>query len=93
MIQPSKLVNVLTGLLLSITCAACGRAALTPPMRQDSEPRPFVLDAMNRVSQHGTSGPALDDLAGARALRRLTDDAGLQDARATRSGWAASDAR
>jgi hypothetical protein len=93
MTQPSRLTHVLAVLLLSLTCAACGRAAMTSQPRLDGERRAYAidLDETNRAWEHDTNGSAFEDPAGERALRQMTDDAGLQDVRATRSGWAASD--
>jgi DNA-binding IclR family transcriptional regulator len=85
-------INVLAGLLLSITCAACGRAALPSQPRPDVERRIFALDETHRATEHATDDAAFD-AAAERTLRRMPDDSGLQDARAMRSGWAASDAR
>ena len=89
MSKPSTLIHVLTGLLLSITCAACGRAAVISQHRQDGEMRTIALDETTRASD----GAPFEDPAGARALRRTTDDSSLEAARAARSGWAASEAR
>jgi len=88
----SKSFNVITGILLTISCAACGGAAMTPQLRRDAELRTIILDETPRAWMHDTNS-FFEDPASARALRLVTDDAGLQDTRATRSGWAASDAR
>ena len=91
--KPLNLINVLAGLLLSITCGACGRAAVTPQPRQDAELRATVLDVTDRASNRDTDGTRFEDPADARILRRTADDSSLEQARAARSGWAASGAR
>jgi hypothetical protein len=85
--------EILTLLLLSIMSTACGRVALTPQLRQDSELRTFVIGMRNVAPARAADESELDGPAGTRLVRRPADDSSIEDARATRSGWAASEGR
>jgi hypothetical protein len=91
--KPFHLTSVFTALLLSITCAACGRAAVTPQLRQYGELRTAVRDMTDPGSRQVQDGSQFEDPAGARVLRQSAQDSSLSEARAARSGWAAADAR
>ena len=81
--------TILTGLLLSLPCTACGRVALTPQLQQDRELRTFVVGVESRASAGGANESELDGSSSGRLVRRPMDDSSIQEARAMRSGWAA----
>jgi hypothetical protein len=87
--KPVNLTSILTGLLLSVTSAACGRAAVAHP-RQNGELRISVRDEPLRASNHDADSSRFEDPTGPRALRVTANDS-LQEARAIRNGWAAWD--
>jgi len=94
MSKSSTRFTILAGLLSSLTCTACGRVALTPRLQQEGEYRAFVIGINSRPSARAVDESELDGFSGSRLVRSATvDDSSIQDARATRSGWAASDVR
>ena len=85
--------KVLALLLLAITSSACGRVALTPQLHQEGELRAFVIGVASKSSARAADESELDGPSGSRLVRPSTDDSSIAEARATRSGWAASEAR